>query len=358
MPLIMRGPGVPAGRDRPRPGLEHRLRADAARRRQRQGRAARWTASRCCRRSATRASAPNARSRSRRSRRCSRATSRSTRWDRPYKGVRTDRYTYVVYKETGRAGALRPPHGPVRAAPTSPPTPPTRRSRRSSPASCAKLDRCKGRSCDVTAVRAAVLLAAGRGRARARRRRRPPAATLGHGLHDARYCEILALKGAPPDATAVVWNTIGLNDCPAAWWNALRRRRRSRRSSAPRLVVLNGPRHFLMDSANGRGRAACAPSTACSCAGSRRSRSAAPPTWPRRPTPTARSTAHNTWRWKRGRARSTSCVAPGRRHLRDAGLLADRRPPADARRPAPRSAAGSTCRRAGATASRRLRARR
>ena len=40
------------------------------------------------------------------------------------------------------------------------------------------------------------------------------AASLG-GLHDARYCEIIELKGAPPDATAVVWNTIGLNECPA-----------------------------------------------------------------------------------------------------------------------------------------------
>ena len=36
-------------------------------------------------------------------------------WDRPYHGVRTDRYTYVVYTETGDAGALRPPGGPVRA---------------------------------------------------------------------------------------------------------------------------------------------------------------------------------------------------------------------------------------------------
>lgn len=69
------------------------------------------------------------------------------------------------------------------------------------------------------------------------------------GLHNARYCEILELKGSLPDAQAVVWNTIKLNTCPAAWWRSL---------DAPSLaaelgdtfVVLNGPRHFLMDAAS------------------------------------------------------------------------------------------------------------
>src|SRR3954449_4520476 len=76
------------------------------------------------------------------------------------------------------------------------------------------------------------------------------AAALASGshLHDARYCEILVLRGAPPKATVTVWNTIGLNKCPPKWW---------RGSSPPppaldlgaTFVVLNGPRHFLMDSA-------------------------------------------------------------------------------------------------------------
>jgi hypothetical protein len=76
-----------------------------------------------------------------------------------------------------------------------------------------------------------------------------------NGIHDARYCEILELKGAPPGATVTVWNTIGLNDCPAPWWEAF---------DAPSLagelgdtlVVLNGPRHFLMDSVSAPGGAA------------------------------------------------------------------------------------------------------
>jgi hypothetical protein len=63
------------------------------------------------------------------------------------------------------------------------------------------------------------------------------AATLG-GLHDARYCEIIELDGALPNATATVWNTIGLNDCPAGWWESV----------TVSSGVKNGPRHFLMDS--------------------------------------------------------------------------------------------------------------
>ncbi|MEA2412883.1 MAG: hypothetical protein QOC77_3444 [Thermoleophilaceae bacterium] len=76
-----------------------------------------------------------------------------------------------------------------------------------------------------------------------------PAATRhGSGLHDARYCEILELKGAPPDATVTVWNTIGLNKCPAATWNQFDATALAR-ELGDTYVVLNGPRHFLMDSA-------------------------------------------------------------------------------------------------------------
>ena len=70
-------------------------------------------------------------------------------WDRPYTGVRTDRYTYVVWTETGEERALRPQARPERADTTSPPIPPTRRSASASPASCSKLRNCKGASCDV-----------------------------------------------------------------------------------------------------------------------------------------------------------------------------------------------------------------
>jgi N-acetylglucosamine-6-sulfatase len=69
-------------------------------------------------------------------------------WDRPYKGVRTDRYTYVVYTETGdqelydraedphqlRNVAASPAYAQIKA----------RLARK-----LAKLERCKGRACDV-----------------------------------------------------------------------------------------------------------------------------------------------------------------------------------------------------------------
>ncbi len=69
-------------------------------------------------------------------------------WDRPYKGVRTNRYTYVVYKETGdeelydrrldpnqlQNVAYRPAYAAVKARLVG---------------KLAKLDDCKGRACDV-----------------------------------------------------------------------------------------------------------------------------------------------------------------------------------------------------------------
>jgi hypothetical protein len=71
------------------------------------------------------------------------------------------------------------------------------------------------------------------------------------GIHDARYCEILELKGSPPDAKVVVWNTLGLNDCPRAKWDPLDASELADKLGAT-LVILNGPRHFLMDAASGR----------------------------------------------------------------------------------------------------------
>jgi hypothetical protein len=74
--------------------------------------------------------------------------------------------------------------------------------------------------------------------------------TLG-GLRDARYCEIIEIKGQPPSATATVWNTIGLNRCPDAQWKALDAGALARELGDSG-VVLNGPRHFLMDSVTAR----------------------------------------------------------------------------------------------------------
>jgi hypothetical protein len=67
------------------------------------------------------------------------------------------------------------------------------------------------------------------------------------GLHNARYCEIIELRGTLPHAHATVWNTIGLNTCPPAWWAGFNAAAlaHARDDTA---VKLNGPRRFLMDS--------------------------------------------------------------------------------------------------------------
>jgi len=78
----------------------------------------------------------------------------------------------------------------------------------------------------------------------------PAAARPPIDFHDARYCEILVLTGEVPDATVTVFNTIGLNDCPPAKWEAIDAGALAQELGA-RAVILNGPRHFLMDSATG-----------------------------------------------------------------------------------------------------------
>jgi hypothetical protein len=136
------------------------------------------------------------------------------------------------------------------------------------------------------------------------------AAALASGshLHDARYCEILVLRGAPPQATVTVWNTIGLNKCPPQWWRGFDAAALARELGA-KFVVLNGPRHFLMDSATastGRVR---------SFHGMRMRKLA---TIPIRTAAELAQTPYtdrtirrtNTWRWNRGRT-VFELVAPG-----------------------------------------------
>jgi N-acetylglucosamine-6-sulfatase len=69
-------------------------------------------------------------------------------WDRPYKGVRTDRYTYVVYTETGEKELYdrrKDPHQLTNIAGD----PAYAKIQAKLATQLAKLDRCKGRSCLV-----------------------------------------------------------------------------------------------------------------------------------------------------------------------------------------------------------------
>jgi hypothetical protein len=70
------------------------------------------------------------------------------------------------------------------------------------------------------------------------------AATL-NGIRDARYCEIFTVVTSP-SPVATVWNTLGLNACPAPWWDNLDTSRLAQEHHVP-VVVLNGPRHFVVD---------------------------------------------------------------------------------------------------------------
>ncbi len=82
-------------------------------------------------------------------RRCSAAPIPVNGWDRPYKGVRTDRYTYVVWTETGEEELYDRRRGPVRARRTWPPIPPTPTIKADLAGKLAKLDDCRGNACNV-----------------------------------------------------------------------------------------------------------------------------------------------------------------------------------------------------------------
>lgn len=66
------------------------------------------------------------------------------------------------------------------------------------------------------------------------------------GMRDRRYCEVLVVNRSGLRLAARVYNTIGLNDCPDAAWRAVDPERLKRRFDAA-AIVMNGPRHFVMD---------------------------------------------------------------------------------------------------------------
>jgi hypothetical protein len=66
------------------------------------------------------------------------------------------------------------------------------------------------------------------------------------GVRDARYCEIIPVARRGVDLLATVYNTLGLNDCPPEIWDKITEPAMKKRFGALK-VVLNGPRHFVMD---------------------------------------------------------------------------------------------------------------
>ena len=132
-------------------------------------------------------------------------------------------------------------------------------------------------------------------------------------LHNARYCEIIEVKGTPPDVVVTVWNTIKLNRCPEEKWKSFDATALAK-ELGDFLVVLNGPRHFLMDSA------AAVPGPVRSFHGLRMQKVATIPVsnladLVQTPYKERVIDRDNTWTWKAGR-RVYELVAPcGARYL-------------------------------------------
>lgn len=74
----------------------------------------------------------------------------------------------------------------------------------------------------------------------------PPGMVERANLRNVRYCEVFVARRHGLSATASVYNTIGLNDCPEAKWSALNADKLKNELHAT-MVVLNGPRYFTMD---------------------------------------------------------------------------------------------------------------
>jgi hypothetical protein len=66
------------------------------------------------------------------------------------------------------------------------------------------------------------------------------------GVRNARYCEIIPIVREGLHLKATVYNTLGLNDCPASVWSAITEDAMKQRFGAV-TVLLNGPRYFIMD---------------------------------------------------------------------------------------------------------------
>jgi len=65
-------------------------------------------------------------------------------------------------------------------------------------------------------------------------------------VRDRRYCELFVVKRQRAHLAAEVYNTLGLNECPQAAWDAIDTAKVASQLGAVR-VLRNGPRHFIMD---------------------------------------------------------------------------------------------------------------
>jgi hypothetical protein len=69
-------------------------------------------------------------------------------------------------------------------------------------------------------------------------------------LRDFRYCEVIPTKVDGDSQTSYVYNTLGYNLCPPDQWNALTEDEVNQEYGS-QSAQLNGPRHWVIDSAQG-----------------------------------------------------------------------------------------------------------
>lgn len=74
-------------------------------------------------------------------------------------------------------------------------------------------------------------------------------------LRDWRYCEVIPVFQQRLTLHVEVYNTLGLNDCPADAWSKLDAKVMAKQLGA-RLVKLNGPRHWVINKLVGAGATA------------------------------------------------------------------------------------------------------
>jgi hypothetical protein len=74
-------------------------------------------------------------------------------------------------------------------------------------------------------------------------------------LRDWRYCEVIPVFQDGTTLNVEVYNTLGLNDCPADPWTKLNAEAMAKQYSA-KLVKLNGPRHWVINKLVGGGATA------------------------------------------------------------------------------------------------------
>lgn len=73
---------------------------------------------------------------------------------------------------------------------------------------------------------------------------------LATDMRDTRYCEVLLIEGRLISPTAAIYNTFGLNDCPASEWDALDTGAIKQEWDAI-AVDKNGPRYWTVDAVDG-----------------------------------------------------------------------------------------------------------